>query len=270
MSARPSHLPDFLRPPINEVVLGVQFAPSPSYQQMHAFEVWELFKADYPTTQEHPPIVPAFETFGRPQVGKFNIEFETGVMPTRYWFISPGGNELIQFQSDRLLHNWRQVSGEANVPYPRFDVLLGRFESEIAAISAYFAQQRSHKLVINQCELSYINNIPFDVVGANLGRWLSFLDFPMSDPDDLAAKFRYTVRSADGKPLARLTCELSTGVSADESKRIIIFNLTFRGAPTESTPKGALDLLRRGRSEIVTKFTELTSDLAHKDWERTQ
>lgn len=268
-AARPENLPEFRRPPLNEVVLGVQFAPAPTYQQLHAFAVWQLFKADFPVTQEHPPIAPAFETFGRPQVGKFNIELETGVMPTRYWFLSPTGNELIQFQNDRLLHNWRQIGGEPVTVYPRFDTLLARFETEIETLNSYFVTNHRHKLAFNQCELSYINHIPFDAAGLQLSRWLSFVDFRSSDPDDYAAKFRYAIRGDENKPIARLTCELSTGVTPDE-KRILILNLTFRGAPSEQTAPKAIELLQLGRSEIVKRFTELTSKAAHTDWERTQ
>lgn len=61
---RPDHLPDFRTPPLNEVVVGVQFAPARGYQQILAGEVWELYRAQFPTVEEMPPIPPAFETFG--------------------------------------------------------------------------------------------------------------------------------------------------------------------------------------------------------------
>ena len=105
---RPDDLPDFGKPPLNEVVLGVQFAPPSGYSQIRAGQVWELFKGKYPHTEEYMPLPPVFETFGPRVVAQANqLEFIDGPMHDRYWFLNDAHDELIQFQQDRLLHNWR-------------------------------------------------------------------------------------------------------------------------------------------------------------------
>src|SRR4051794_5656712 len=106
---RPTHLPDFRKPPLNEVVLGIQFNPVPGYSQIYAGEVWGLFRARFPQVQEMPALPPNFETFGIPQGPQIGFNVLAGASHDRFWFLSPAGEQLIQFQMDRLLHNWRKV-----------------------------------------------------------------------------------------------------------------------------------------------------------------
>ncbi len=54
MSRRPDHLPDFAEPPLDEVVLGVQFEPVSGYSAVYAKDIWELFRSEFPKVQEQP------------------------------------------------------------------------------------------------------------------------------------------------------------------------------------------------------------------------
>ena len=62
--ARPEHLPDFESPPLDELVLGVQFSPLPGYSAVFAKDVWGLFRQQFPRVEEKPALDPVFETFG--------------------------------------------------------------------------------------------------------------------------------------------------------------------------------------------------------------
>lgn len=108
---RPADLPDFSKPPLNEVVLGVQFSPPAGYTQIQAGEVWNLYRERYPRVEEYMPLPPAYELFGLPGMGQTSNQFSflEGPLHDRYWFLRTAGDELIQFQNDRLLHNWRKV-----------------------------------------------------------------------------------------------------------------------------------------------------------------
>ena len=39
---RPKDLPEYDNPPINEVVLGVQFSTPEGYRQIYADEIWKI------------------------------------------------------------------------------------------------------------------------------------------------------------------------------------------------------------------------------------
>ncbi|WP_310609098.1 TIGR04255 family protein [Limnohabitans sp.] len=269
LKARPEGLPDFEVPPLNEVVLGVQFATPTNYQQIHAGEVWSNFRKDYPVVQEHPPLVPNFETFG-PAHSHFAMPpFSIGPVAThnRYWFLKEAGDELIQFQADRFLHNWRKRPDVGN-GYPRYEAVIHSFKNELIKLEKFFSKLADQTLAINQCEITYINHFSGDAGGGQkLANWLSFIANSGFDPDDVAMSFREVIKSHEGKPIARLYLEINTAYLSSMEK-VYAMHLTVRGAPAESTVESAIDFLNAGRTAIVNKFTDLTSAAAHATWKR--
>lgn len=266
--ARPDDLPDFRNPPLNEVVLGVQFNPPQGYQQIYAGEVWNLFRKEFPNVEEQLPIPPSFETFGLPSKGK-QLGFVTGATHDRFWFLRPDGDELIQFQQDHLLHNWRKVGEGTNI-YPRFESMIERFRGEMNLLEGYMNGLTPQALSINQCEISYINHIaPPDEQPLFVSDWLRFVNFDHKEPDDFTLGFREVIHDAEDKPQGRLICEALQGIKADRWP-VIQMTLTVRGAPKENTIESAFEFLAKGRELIVRKFAELTTDEAHIKWERVR
>lgn len=266
--ARPADLPDFERPPINEVVLGIQFSPPFGYQQIRAGEVWNLYKKKYPEVQEQPPLQPSFEIFGLPSKSRAGqISFIDGPLHNRFWFLNAQGDELIQFQQDRLLHNWRKVGDQTNT-YPHFESMIKDFEDELLLLQAYASSLAPQALAINQCEISYINHIHIGSPGdESASHWFKFVAFPDRNPEDFAISFREIIRDSDGTPLARLICEAAHAINA-VGQRIIGLTLTVRGAPRGSDVDSALMFMAKGRDLIVRRFAELTTDIAHEKWGR--
>lgn len=265
-SKRPDDLPDFNCPPLNEVTLGVQFAQPKGYQQIYAGEVWNLYRKDYPLVEEQAPLEPVFETFGL-SAPSGQIKFVTGASHDRFWFLRSEGDELIQFQNDRLLHNWRKVGDRSN-PYPRFEYMIAKYKNELEQLQTYMARLASDALAINQCEVSYINHIIVendDELKAS--RWFRFISFGDTEVDDFKAGFREIVRDDAGKPQGRLIGEAVSGRN-QSGQRVFVFTLTVRGAPKEPKIESALEFLSRGRELIVKRFAELTSEYAHAKWER--
>ncbi len=269
--SRPEKLPDFSKPPLNEVVLGVQFSTPRGYQQIRAYEVWQLYRDQFPSVEEQPPLAPAFETFGLPNGPQFSLNLTTGAQHDRFWFLSPNKDEILQFQDDRFLHNWRKV-GDMSNEYPRFEKMVVRFEEELRALDKYVATLASQTLNITQCEISYINHIYLDGPerSLNVSDVFRFAQFSGEKPEDLTSTFRRTISDAKGQPIGRLYSEVQTGVSNLNGQRIFIFTLTARGAPSEPTISSALEFLKLGREMVVNTFADLTTDLAHGVWGRKQ
>jgi uncharacterized protein (TIGR04255 family) len=259
-------LPEFAAPPLTEVVLGIQFAPEPRYSQILVKEVWDLFRERYPEVQEQPPLEPIFETFGLPEPQKVGFEV-VGAKHDRFWFISPDGHELIQFQPDRLLHNWRKMLAPTVETYPRFEVMLPRFQEEIGVLDKYFRALGGSPIVPNQCEVTYINFIALPADGpCEIDKWLKFLNFDGPSPDDVNLVMRHTITDASDR-IGRMYVEARVGTKPDQS-RVLQLNLVVRGVPLQPTVDGALDFLRLGRNLIAKKFAEITTDSAHSVWER--
>lgn len=265
---RPTDLPDFDKPPLNEVVLGVQFTNPAGYSQIHAGRVWDLFKSDYPHVEEYMPLNPIFETFG-PQVSfpGNQFSFVDGALHDRYWFLNDQRDELIQFQQDRLLHNWRKVGDRSN-DYPRFERMAANFQSQLVELEKCFATLAPQTLQINQCEISYINHITEGTLETiKLSEWLSFVNFSNKSPSTLNLVFRETIFDELKQPCARLICEVGEAIRQD-GQRVLSLSLTVRGAPKKSTIESALEFFTDGRESIVRRFTELTTPHAHRIWGR--
>lgn len=265
--ARPAHLPDYDNPPINEVVLGIQFATPSGYQQIYAGEVWSLFKNKFPEVEEQPPLPPTFETFGLPQKGQLNFGIITGASHDRFWFLSEKKEQLIQFQNDRFLHNWRKI-GEDKNPYPHFEEIIESFENELQSLTKYFSKFSSDPLNVNQCELTYINHILLTKETSDkVEDWIKLINLLDTSPEDVSLGYRKVIKDTNGKPYGRLICEGSTGINK-RNESIFVLNITVRGIPQESNTASALNFLKEGREKIVNCFDEITTDFAHKQWRK--
>jgi uncharacterized protein (TIGR04255 family) len=267
---RPPGLPEFSTPPLNEVVLGVQFAPARGYQQIMAGEVWSLFRSDFPVAEEYPPLLPTFETFGPSAVSApFPLGVIAGAQHNRFWFLSIERDQLIQFQQDRLLHNWRKV-GSGNNPYPRFEAMSRLFEAEVNKLEDYFNSLQSQSLICNQVEITYINTIVAETKNAEaVSALVNFVNLRHLLPDDFSVSLRDTIIGPSKIPLGRLYCDLSSAPSHDDSAAFFL-RLTVRGAPYSSSKEAAFEFLHMAHEILVKKFASITTKHAHALWGRTQ
>lgn len=264
---RPGNLPDFEDPPLNEVVLGVQFSPLKEYQQIRAGEVWGLFKSEYPNVQELQPLEPVFETFGLPHQSTFgDMRLIPGPWHNRYWFLRSTRDELIQFQPDRLIHNWRKVGDQTN-EYSRFERMLDRFSAELHKLEEFAGTLTPQELLVNQCEVTYVNHIPEREGRLHFASWFRGLSLDGIEAEDVNAVLREVLLGSDGKPLGRIIIEIKSGIKPSD-KRIIVFNITVRGAPNSPRIESALSFIERAREIIVHRFAEVTTSEAHVVWGR--
>lgn len=265
---RPAHLPDFVEPPLDEVVLGVQFAPVSGYASVHSMKVWDLFKAEFPKVQEWPVLEPQFETFGgmnaqagpRIQVGAFPVG-------SRLWFLSDDENHLIQFQPDRFITNWRR---EPNTrPYPRFEGLAEAFEKNVGKLAGHFESDFDYRVNINQAEVAYINIIPVDSF-SDAGQWFELWNGGAFEVEALNTSFNEVIKGADDKPFARLSHQIQSVLAADGKQRAFRLSLTFKGKPAGSDIESAMAFLATGRDAIVTRFGEITTKEAQRTWGKVE
>ena len=141
MPTRPTDLPDFSNPPLTEVVLGLQFNSIERFTSAHVGRLWQLFEAQYPLTEEHPPIMPIFETFGQALplfsgiVSGLAFSASSLLGMPRTFFLNADRTTVLQIQRDRFLHNWRKV-GDAD-KYPRFEKILPEFEGNLQNFSDF-------------------------------------------------------------------------------------------------------------------------------------
>lgn len=259
--------------------MGVQFNSLDRLLAPHLGIIWEEFKEQYPETEQHPPLDPVFETFAekgsRMPVPSAHFELLATIPTPRVFFINSARTELIQVQRDRFHHNWRKV-GEGDT-YPRFERMLETFESGYRKLEAVLKRERIGSIEPNQCEVTYINQIPlpegqspFEAFERLFGSFTNALILDeLRAPEDARFLLRYVIPDKDGVPAGRLIVSAEPAWKLDGSN-IVQFALVARGRPRSADLAGVGNFLQIGRRHIVRAFTELTSDEMHKAWERKQ
>lgn len=254
---------DFKNPPLVEVVVGVQFEPSHQYHPFHARDVWGLFNNRFPLVQEHPALAPQFETFGVQAQNVINFNLSNPSQQIRYWFLSDDESELIQYQNDRILHNWRKTRGNLT-SYPRFESIYNSFMSELYTLQSY----RMNKLIISQCEISYINLIDGESQDNIMKNFIKFDVSSGISPTDITLSLRKVI-VRDGIPVSRLYVDCGTAVS-EGGRPAVALQFTVRGAPRASGIEAALEFIREGRNVIADAFLTVTTDSAQAYWGRVE
>lgn len=273
--ARPETLPDFQNPPVIEVVLGIQFERLSKFQTVHAGYLWDEFRAEFPRAQEHSALDPTFETFGtRPGAEGLKLELISGPPPfPRLWFLNDAETQLIQFQPDRFIHNWRKV--EEGDEYPRYEAIKTRYLEELETLIRFCGRRELGELRPNQCEITYVNHITSENgedLCAHPEKVFQFLGAEAAPPiftDLEGARFqlRFTLFSDDKQRIGRLHVNAQPAVT-EEGAAVIALTLTARGSPTAPTLEAASQFLDLGRDKIVRGFTRLTTEAMHRRWRR--
>ena len=268
-------LPRFRKPPVAEVVLGVQFPSilSPAHLGLY----YEKVKLRFPKIQVHPPVFSVIETFGTSAIPGPQFTFTAGTTAgtqARMWFLSEDDNFLIQLQSDRLIVNWR--TGPQGTPYPHFDAVKAVFANALDELEALLKDEKL-SLAVNQCEVVYINPILTATTGV-----------PISEPqrifrvcsaergseweeplEHISCNARYLLKDEAGTPYGRLTVTLASGATADQSPAFQL-ELTARGLPQGAGREGIVAFHNHGHRAIVRCFAAITTPEMHKLWERYQ
>jgi uncharacterized protein (TIGR04255 family) len=271
-SPRPADLPLFERPPVTEVVLGLQFATLESVQTVHIGLLWNLLRDRYPKVTEQAPLAPVFETFGFSNLQQnIEVRFEIAPQLPRFWFETTSGEHLLQFQRDRLLHNWRRKADWEN-EYPLYEKLREMFKHELRIVEEFLASNGLGTIRPNQCEVSYINTIRLPD-GSNPHQALARITPLWSPPpgegtlENVTILTRSIVPSGD-EPQGRLYMKFDPVIVAGDGSPAVRLDITARGRPKEETTASALDLLDQQRRSVVKTFETVTSAEMHAVWGR--
>ncbi len=262
--SRPSHLPIFSNPPLDEVVLGIQFSPPPSYTSANAKDVWEIYRDEFPNIEEHHALERKFETFGGALPSpNFGIRMGSPPIRGRLWFVEALQNSLIQFQEDRFLTNWRKRPNGQE--YPRFENIASSFREKIFRLERCFESTFSCKLDINQTEVSYFNILPVEDY-SEIGKWIKLWGCPQLKVESVSLTYSEIILDSANKPYARLFLELQSIPLSGGNEKALRLGLTFRGKPENTSCEASMKFVNAGRNHIVSRFEEITTDEAHEIW----
>jgi uncharacterized protein (TIGR04255 family) len=262
MSGHADHvIASFERPPLVEVVCGVQFNEI-GLQTAHFGQFWQVVKGEYPTTQDTPPLPAIMEAAG-------------GVLESLSWsnlpdlrrvcLVSGTQSHLLQIQANRFHRNWRKLANEA---YPRFGAIRSAFLCDWRAFSRFVQDTKLIEPTVNQVELTYVNHVPLGPLwdADSLAKLLPWLTPPKigelrPDPE--------LVLHYDAKEIAgRLHVSFRSAQRQDGSK-VIVIELTARGALAPSDDGSPEAWLARSHGLIVRSFAHVTGPEAQTFWGRS-
>lgn len=265
-------LPDFVRPPLTEVALSIQFEELSNFRVIHLGQLWEKFdRTVFPKFEEQPPVPRAVENFGlpiplsMPQIQLLNVP----PMP-RYLFLGGRGNIVLQVQQDRFTVNWRKSS--LTDEYPRFEAILEKFEQYSGVFEDFLQENALGALRINQAEATYVNRIEAVGEPGRIDKIISvfsghYSDDFLHDPEEVQLSLRFPIYD-EGNLLGRLYIDSRPGLPGDPHSPLNMV-LLARGKPVGGDIKAALQFLKVARRYIVSAFASVTSKQMHLTWERT-
>lgn len=270
MSRAPHRLRDFSDPPVIETVISVQFPPITGFTLAHVGLYWQLIRKEFIGVECREPLGHIKEGSSG-QKGKTRVELKMlPEPPVRFWFRDEKGNQLIQLQKDRFVHNWQKVSGEEI--YPRYESVLSKFESEWVRFGEFLKAEKLPAPEVDQCEVTYVNHIEYEKGWKGFGElskviacWSGELSEGfLPPPEKVNLNVTYLLPEKQG----RLYISMQPVIRARDAKEVLQLNLIARGAPATSENEDVFHWLDLGRQWVVEGFTDFTTKGMHSVWGR--
>lgn len=262
-----SDLPEYDRPPVDETVLSIQFAPL-GLSVPHYGMYWSRRRNLYPKCEVHPPVASIIEQFGaplrQPQMGVRLVS----TPESRFWMLEETENRLFQIQKDRFIHNWRRIRGDE--AYPRYPTLRKALLEEWREFRAFLKTEQLGDPKVNQCEVTYVNHIEHgDEATVDLSRlfkgWPAggvhqFL--PQTESVNLQLHYRFPAEPG------RLHLSLEPVIRGRDGKEVLQLTLLARGQPKSSSDEDVFAWLDKGREWVVRGFADFMTDEIQQLWGR--
>jgi uncharacterized protein (TIGR04255 family) len=266
--SRREDLPSYRRPPVSEVVCGVQFGPIHGFGSVHFGKLWAHIKSEYPRTKDVAPLAEIFEGERGAQVRDDLVSLELPPL-RRVFYETEDGNFLLQVQPTRFLSNWKKE--RENDQYPRFTAAYQRFIRGWQTFLTFIGEEKLGAPQVNQYELTYINHITEATrafpggIGEHLRvfNWAEENMLILSKPR--AANCRISFPLPNGKGTLHVT--VGHGVRPTDNTGVMVLELTARG-PARSDWSDMQVWFHLAHEWIVKGFTDLTTSAAHRRWER--
>jgi uncharacterized protein (TIGR04255 family) len=256
------------------VVLSIQFATLAAFRSVHAGLFWQKLRSKYPKTTERGPIPPTFETFGgTPTPPTFQVQALLVPPMPRHWFETDTGEHLVQLQSDRVIHNWRQQT--PSMKYPRYETVRRMFVPEVDKLAAVLQREKIGELRANQCEVTYINTISLPN-GANPQQHLNKVtplwtgqtsEAFLPESENAVIQTRYVLKRGDA-PYGRVYVSFVPAFRATDYSPVVQLEISAKGRPSGESIAAAFKLLDEERDVVVRTFAAVTTMEMHKLWER--
>lgn len=270
MSHNDEFCPDFLKSPMVETVLGVQFDPIQGFRSNHYGWFWHeyLSKKGFTVVSDESLLPTYVEEFGVPKLNLTKKEVGEDFGGVRMKTRTEERGRTVQLQPDKLYLSWNHLNPEA----PRYASVITEFMTLFDNLNEFATNASLGSVRPNLWEVQYINQIPPGQLWSDPKDWHRVFPtlFPSVAPSvtDLrfatySGEWHFEIQPEKGRVHVRVAkMIMNKGTSPT-----LYFSLLARG---EIGPSGTLDLvsgLEIGHAACMKLFFELTSSEAHREWE---
>ncbi len=264
--------PDYDTPPVIETVLGIQFDRLPKFTNGHLGAFWSsLDQAEWPTAADAPFLQSQFERFTPEARWAQGVHLQvTAMPPSRLQITNRSGDKMIQVQNGRFHFNWLGTTG---VKYPRYEAIEEGFLDALRHFISFVEAANVGTFLMNQWEITYINQIPKGTVWETPEHWGFFGPLRGSASVESLAQFEsfdgewhFVIPGQRGRLHVKWQHAQMAQAGPGESE-IVHLTLTARGPLSKNSDRSELvHCLGIGRDSIVRTFRAMMSDEANKYW----
>ena len=264
--------PNYKKPPVIEVAIGVQFAQLKGFTAAHVGHYWDTVRDHFGRVKEQPPIMHVVEPDELDEMRPPALAFSTQPDLPRTWFIDDGGNYLIQLQRDKFLYNWRKQAPDD--VYPRFPAIRDGFVRHWNNFLEFLEKEGLPAPSLDQFELTYANDIEqgsgWDTVPDlssifTTFEWKTRAGF-LPAPERVGWNMSFRLPNRSG----RMHVETVPVRRPPKNTLAIRLSLTIRGRPEGRLAEHAvmMDWFEVAREWIVVGFADLVGEKTDGLWGR--
>jgi uncharacterized protein (TIGR04255 family) len=258
------------RPPIVELVLGVQFAPLMNFTSGHLGWFWKQYLSkEWDRVADTPPLGDQFETFDEQRRWRFpgvELRLEPGLAPPRLQISNQARDRLVQVQPTRFHYNWQKK----DTTYPSYRQIRTEFEHHLDLFRKFVAEAGLGKLLLNQWELTYVDCVPqgelwqavtdwHDVVPGLVARPASVEGLK---PENSGVEWSFEI----GPKRGRLHVTVNQVRWGEKKELVLLIQTTARGPIGKNADRDLHEGLDWGHDAAVRAFLAYTSPRAKKYW----
>jgi uncharacterized protein (TIGR04255 family) len=264
----------FDRPPIVELVLGVQFAPLVQLTNGHMGRFWgQALEPEWNRASDALPVADQFEAFDAPSqwlVPNFQFLMRVPTPLSRLQISTESGDRMIQVQPTRFHYNWQKKDAE----YPRYRNVRAAFDAYFARFQQFARDAKLGALVPNQWEITYVDHIPRGDLWQTPADWHNVLPGLLApEPniegvplENVGGEWHFEIAPRRG----RVHVNVQSGRNTDTAEPVLMLQTTARGAvgpPLAPDLNAGLDL---GHEAVRDTFLRITSTQAQRYWGRRE
>lgn len=257
---------EFVNPPINEVVCGVQLDGLEKWQTPHFGLLWQQVRESYPIFEDQQPLTVLSDPMAESETPRLGLGGPL-VPLRRVWLIDAARQHMMQVDPPRFLLNWRKIKDSDS--YPRFQATFAKFTESLDVLNAFINEHSLGEPRFSHYELSYINHIlGHENFPRAAEKYLSFYTWSqrqhsLESPIALSISLRLPLPEKRGM----VFISAKHGTRKSDNKQVLILELTARGTADQSGGD-MRDWFDLAHATLLEGFVELTTAEAHQVWGR--